>query len=343
MKAIAIEDKPEYRVPSMSEVEQVEWNGYNVISTFSGCGGSSLGYRMAGFEVLWANEFIPIAAETYRLNHTAYVDESDIRQVQSEEILDRLSLKKGELDLMDGSPPCDSFSTAGKGSEKWGKEKAYLGKRQRTDDLFFEYTRLLEGLQPKVFVAENVSGLVKGKAKGYFKLILQRLKDCGYNVKVKLLDAQWLGVPQARQRVIFIGVRNDLGLEPKYPKPLSYRYTVRDVLPWSLRISHNKDYYHPSWKDSDCPSVAILGAGGNEKGGMIEAENDGSIEKRKFSIAELKRICAFPDDFQLIGTFAEQWARLGLSVPPVMMYHIAKTVREEMLDKLKQAQLPKVV
>lgn len=388
MEAIEKQAKPEYRVPLMSEIEQIPWNGYNVISTFSGCGGSCLGYRMAGFKVLWANEFIPIAVKNYKLNHPdSIVDERDIREVQAEEILEAIGMEKGDIDIMDGSPPCDSFSTAGKGSEKWGKEKAYLGKRQRTDDLFFEYARLLEGLQPKVFVAENVSGLVKGKAKGYFKLILQRLIECGYSVKAKLLDAQWLGVPQTRQRIIFLGIRNDLGVESVYPKPLSYRYTVRDALPWITAIWTNSSY-EPVKKESNATPAPTVLQSSNEKQGLIEAfdyhknhevmkwidkvqpgqgadkchpskaffnarklnPEDVSntvtqtlggasglfhpVEKRLMTISELKRICAFPDDFQLVGTFAEQWARMGLSVPPVMMKHIAQVVKTEMLDKL---------
>ena len=97
----------------------------------------------------------------------------------------------------------------------------------------------MEGIKPKVFVAENVSGLVKGVAKGYFKEILSKLKECGYNVRTRLLDAQWLGVPQRRQRLFFIGVRDDLGIEPAFPKPLPYRYSVRDACPWIGRAVHD--------------------------------------------------------------------------------------------------------
>ena len=102
----------------------------------------------------------------------------------------------GQLDLLDGSPPCASFSTSGTRDAGWCKVKKYSDVHQRVDDLFFEYVRLIKGLQPKTFVAENVSGLVKGKAKGYFKIILAALKECGYNVSCRVLDAQWLGVPQ---------------------------------------------------------------------------------------------------------------------------------------------------
>ena len=420
----------------MAEIAAIPWNGYNAISTFSGCGGSSLGYKMAGFRVLWASEFIPAAQDTYRANHPATIlDTRDIRNVQASDILDAIGMKPGELDLFDGSPPCASFSTAGKREAGWGKVKAYSDTKQRTDDLFFEYSRLIKGVQPKVFVAENVSGLVKGTAKGYFLEILAELKSCGYVVSAKLLDAQWLGVPQMRQRVIFVGVRNDLvaqfGVKPVHPKPLSYRYSVREALPHIVGQAVANDVYEYAGR---APARTVLSSTGrrtsstlgNESLGMIQATlrayldrrgafgNDGDItdspaptvladsvgthwviepeadisryaigaewdklkpgeqseryyqlvrapidgpsptvtqaagtawapaaaagvthptEKRKFSIADLRRICAFPDDFILTGTYSQQWERLGRAVPPVMMMYIAKTIQTEVLDK----------
>lgn len=384
-------DKPPYVIPSMTEIAAVPWNGYNVISTFSGCGGSSLGYKMAGFRVLWANEFIPAAQEVYRLNHPhTILDTRDIRQVTPEEILSAIGMQPGELDLLDGSPPCASFSTAGKREAHWGHAKKYSDTTQRTDDLFFEYIRLLEGIQPKVFVVENVSGLVKGTAKGYFLEILAAMKGCGYNVKARVLDAQWLGVPQRRARVIFVGVRQDLQLEPVHPTPISYQYTVREVIPWitRLKLSGCSD----NWKDANRPAGTVTQSDGARtsltgylSSYIVEAETDMSkyavgrewdklkpgehsdryymltraalddvsptitqrggagntasaahpTECRKFSIAELKRICAFPDDFILTGTYAQQYERLGRAVPPVMMMHIARAIYEGVLCQIK--------
>lgn len=378
-------DKPIYRVASMEEINAVAWNGFNAISTFSGCGGSSLGYKMAGFKVLWASEFVPAAQETYRANHPGTIlDTRDIRQVQPEEILGAIGMKVGELDLFDGSPPCASFSTAGKREAGWGKVKAYSDTKQRTDDLFFEYARLVKGIQPKVFVAENVSGLIKGTAKGYFLEILKELKACGYQVSAKVLDAQWLGVPQARQRIIFVGVRNDLGLSPVFPKPLPYRYSVRDALPHIEFIdlgggfgqvkkvpSEQEPYQTVGTNassgnglatkvyaqvihdtggfvsrvpitDKPCPSITIGVDGSNSCHYLISGQGDGDtktgrqpdgIERRKFTIDELKRICGFPDDFILTGTYAQQWERLGRAVPPVMMEKIAIAVRDGVLKK----------
>lgn len=373
----------------MADIAALPKNGFKAVSTFSGCGGSSLGYKMAGFEVLWANEFIPAAQDTYRANHPdTLLDTRDIRQVTGQSILDALGMSVGELDLFDGSPPCASFSTAGKREDGWGKVKAYSDTKQRVDDLFFEYARLVKEVQPKVFVAENVSGLVKGTAKGYFLDILAALKACGYHVKARLLDAQWLGVPQMRQRVIFIGVRNDLALDPVFPTPLPYRYSVRDALPWIVKHGiHPPGTYTPQFVDSAArPADALLTSVSSGSGlvhAYVEPEssmegyavraacptlregestyyggrlwkpsiekpsptvtqiggNPGAAsvahptEKRKFSIAELKRICAFPDDFILTGSYAQQWERLGRAVPPVMMSWIAKTVRDEILAK----------
>ncbi len=380
--------KPQYQVPSMEEILAIPWNGFTCASTFSGCGGSSTGYRMAGFKILWASEFIEAARESYQANAAPYtiLDGRDIRNVKPEEILGILKMKPGDLDLFDGSPPCASFSTAGKREAGWGKVKKYSDSQQRTDDLFFEFSRLLRGIQPKTFVAENVSGLVKGTAKGYFLEILKELRSCGYRVKCKVLDAQWLGVPQMRQRTIFVGVREDLGLDPVHPKPLPYRYSVRDALPWITDVTgRTGPQFQRVKSELEQPMNAIIVNDPAQTRYEVEAETDisryaigaewdklkpgeqstkyfqltrapldgpsGTItqrggdntcasvthptEKRKFSISELKRICAFPDDFILTGTYAQQWERLGRAVPPVMMSHIAATIRDEVLCKIK--------
>lgn len=225
-----------YKVPSMKEIFELPWNGYNVVSTFSGGGGSCLGYEMAGYHVVWANEFIPEAQNTYRQNHKkTYLNTKDIRKVTAEDVFRETGLKKGEIDLFDGSPPCCAFSTAGSREDGWGKVRKYSDNaEQRVDDLFFEYTRLIRDLQPKVFVAENVSGLVKGKAKGYFKLILAEMKSCGYEVSARLLNAKWLGVPQSRERLIFVGVRKDLvekyDVHPVHPLPMTEMITLGEAL-----------------------------------------------------------------------------------------------------------------
>ena len=329
--------KPPYSVPTMADIRAIPWNGLKVASTFSGAGGSCTGYRMAGYRVVWANEFVPIAQESYKANASehCFLDRRDIRQVQSADILKRTGLAAGELDLFDGSPPCQAFSTAGKREKGWGKAKSYEhGAKQCNEQLFDDYIRLLDGLQPKTFVAENVSGLIKGTAKGYFLQILAKLKACGYRVKCQVLDAQWLGVPQTRTRTIFVGVREDLGLDPVHPKPFPYQYSVRDALPWIVRGGKvgRGDYDRGRKRgfraDDPCETITCDGVSNASPSSFVV---ETKTEKRKFTIDEVKAICSFPPDFILCGTYAQQWERLGNSVPPLMMRAIASEIRDKIL------------
>lgn len=277
--------KPSYRVPLMSEIAAFPKNGFKAASTFSGCGGSSLGYKMAGFEVLWASELVNAAADTYRANHPGTkLDGRDIRKIEVQEVLDAMGLKAGELDLFDGSPPCASFSTAGIGEKGWGRTKKYSDIEQRTDDLFEHFIRMVHGIQPRVFVAENVSGLTFGSGKKMLgdpqtdmfgalapadaepekPTIYHALCDAGYVVRYQILNARDYGVPQNRPRVIFIGLRQDLAkkfkLEPTYPAPLGYEYTLRDAIPWlpkGHKIIHDTSGERSAGDVTDKPSPAI--------------------------------------------------------------------------------------
>jgi DNA (cytosine-5)-methyltransferase 1 len=353
--------KTPFKIPSMSEIRDVEQNGFKVVSTFSGCGGSCLGFEMAGFEILWANEFVPSAQETYRANHPdTILDTRDIRKVSVADILRSTRLKVGELDVFEGSPPCSSFSMSGDREEKWGKCHKYSGTiKQVTDDLFFEYIRLLEGMQPKCFVAENVSGLSKGVARGYLKDILTKLKGCGYNVSAKLLDAKFLGVPQSRQRVIFVGTRTDLNVAPVHPTPLPYVYTVREAfapnteLPgecWTLKEgtkyrklwhwcrTHNETEFPKANKalfgkkscfshkivrwDKPCPTLTVA------------QDTYHPDIPRSLTVPEAKRLCGFPDDFKLTGSYRNQWERQGRAVPPLMMRAVAEKIRDDILARI---------
>lgn len=362
-----------------------------MVSSFSGAGGSCLGFEWAGYEVLWASEFVEAAREVYRLNHPGVpVDERDIRKVTAADVLKATGLREGELDVFEGSPPCASFSMAGKREKAWGEKKKYSETSQVTDDLFFEYARILDGLAPRAFVAENVTGLVRGQAFGYFKAIIQKLRECGpgYRVIAFNLDASWLGVPQRRKRIVFVGVRADLEKDPVAPKPLSYQYSIADALPWlgESRVIHdtsgawssgdvtekpaptftvgidgrNVDHFgvHPPPPDSLLEGTAIgreakklrpgqqseryfnlirprasepsptitQTAGQRGAAGVIHP-----TEPRKFTIQELRRLSGFPDDFELTGTYRQQWERLARAVPPPMMRAVAETLRDEIL------------
>jgi len=341
-------EKPPYRIPDMKEIAAIPWNGINVVSTFSGCGGSCLGYRIAGCKVVWASEFVPAAAEVYKLNHpNSHLDTRDIREVESSDILRDAGIPKGSVDILDGSPPCSSFSlaSAGKRTKDWGKVKKYSDTKQRTDDLFFEYTRILDGLQPRAFVAENVPALIRGKAKGYFKQIIGELKDCGYKVSAAIINAGRLGVPQARQRLIFVGFRNDLGLSPVFPRPDSWGYTIGESLKGldtsvqCIRFTGRgwgvgAPIYTPSFQS---PTVTTMGFFSDvykvDRPSSINCFSENQKNSDRLTIHELKRLCSFPDDFELSGSYEQRWERLGRAVPPMMMSRIASTIAEKLNAK----------
>jgi DNA (cytosine-5)-methyltransferase 1 len=323
---------------------------FKVISTFSGCGGSSTGYVWAGGKVVLAVEWDDNAVETYRLNYpNTPIYHGDIAKLSVEECLERTGLKVGELDILDGSPPCQGFSTA--------------GKRVMDDprnQLFQEYVRLLRGLKPKVFVMENVSGMVKGKMKLIFAEIMRELKASGYKVSARLLNAMYFGVPQSRQRMIFIGVREDLGIEPSHPKAQSRPLVVRDAftslptldldvpIAWGNNPNWAVSKYIPLIKQGkSCDDVHPKKAGynlirlhPNRVSPTIPKTCNGSlfagllppIGNRYCSIEELKRLSSYPDEYQLSGDFNNQWARIGNSVPPMFMKAIADHIWQQILE-----------
>ena len=343
-------------------------NYYKVVSLFSGTGGSSLGYKLAGMNVVLSNEFIPAACDSYKANFpNTILIEGDIRQITAKDILDKTGLKVGELDVLDGSPPCQAFSMMGKREAKWGQVSKYSDTEQRTDDLFFEFTRILNGLQPKVFVAENVAGLVMGNAKKVFSEVYRTLESCGYNVSARILNAKYLGVAQNRPRLIFIGVRKDLHVLPSHPGPQYAPIPIKDVLKGVINTSEQIEEakypehysvmhlirqmkpgesgskYHPNgsyyglrrlhW---DYPASTILQ--GDAK--HISCSALHPDEDRKLTIPELKRVGSFPDNFVLTGTFEQQWERIGRAVPPLMMKAIAEHVRYNILNPINGIHIP---
>lgn len=342
---------------------------YNVISLFSGCGGSSLGYKQAGFNVLFANEFVPAAAETYKANFpNTIIDSTDVRKVTAEYILNEIGMKKGELDLMDGSPPCGSFSMLGNREGNWGKTHHYSdGIWQQTDDLYFEYIRILKGIQPKVFLAENVAALASTLAKGYFNDIFKGLTDAGYKVQAAILNAQYYGVPQSRKRLFFMGVRGDLPFQPSFPSPTVKKLvTVREafkgvensewelheardlypgikewvrVTPTGMHTSeiHPKgSYYSMSRLSWNKPSPTVITISRK----AIEDHKCSALlhptETRYLTISELKRICTFPDDFKVTGNFSQKWERFARAVPPLLMKTLANHIKVNLLDRIHE-------
>ena len=199
-------------------------NKFTVISTFAGGGGSSTGYRLAGGNILCVNEFVEEARNTYKENYpNTPILPDDINKLSGQEFLDITGLGVGELDILDGSPPCSAFSMAGnvshgKGNthkDAFGKTKGYSDIKEvsNIEDLFFEFLRVADVIKPKVIIAENVAGLTMGEAKQYFNKIQNTFEKIGYDVCAKVLNSAYFGVPQTRSRVFFIGVRSDITLQ----------------------------------------------------------------------------------------------------------------------------------
>ena len=300
-----------------------------VVSTFAGCGGSSLGYKWAGFRELLAIDFEPHAVETFKLNFPDVdVWQADIRKVSAESVLERCGIEKGVLDVLDGSPPCQGFSTA--------------GKRQVSDarnDLAWEFIRLIEGLQPRAFVMENVSGMAKGGMRGRFNEILAGLKATGYRVEVKKLNAMYYGVPQSRERIIFIGMRE--GQEIEWPKRQAI-ITVGDAighLPDGVQGNHSEQViaaWHKS-KPAQLLRKAVKYVGsfqscrlGPDRPAPTQIKGHSHWHykvPRKLTSVETGMIQSFPESFKWIGGAGKIVERIGNSVPPKMMQAIAECVK----------------
>lgn len=308
-------------------------NSPTVISTFAGCGGSSLGYSMAGFHELLAVEWENDAAECFAHNFPdVQLYHGDINDLTVEECLKRAGIKVGELDCFDGSPPCQGFSMAG--------DREFSDTRNQ---LFRQFCRLLKGLQSKAFVMENVSGMIRGDMRLTFAECLRELKACGYRVKVRLLNTAYYGVPQARERMVFIGIREDLNIEPSHPAPTHARpVTVRDA--WVGLSGRGDaplltDLYMDYWlRAKQGKSVGKLMC--NKKlvydrpAFTLTKEGNSPyhpFEQREVNSAERKRLASFPDPFWF-KSHDSCTKRIGNSVPPFLMRAIANHLRGSILE-----------
>jgi DNA (cytosine-5)-methyltransferase 1 len=286
----------------------------NFISLFSGCGGSSIGYSQCGLKGLLAIDSDSKCCENYKLNFSnTLVWNTDIGNINSSQILDEVGLDVGELEFLDSSPPCQGFSVAGK--------REVFDSR---NELIFKTVDLIGGILPKVFLIENVEGLIIGKMKGVFNEVLIRLKNLNYEVKWKSLNSIYYGVPQSRQRVFIVGVRKDLGLEPVFPSHTGEVKFIGDVIKdidFHSRGQFDKKLKSPNsfaYTLTKSPSMYFV-----EKG-----------RKRKPTIDELKILQGFPEDFNFKGNYNEIWSMIGNSVPPPLAYQISKTLKNKIFERI---------
>ena len=215
---------------------------FDYISFFAGGGGSSAGYKLAGGDCKFVNEFQQVAVDTYLANWpgTPHIC-GDIKDVTGEKIMEMTGIKKGELDILDGSPPCPPFSMSGTKQAGWGKEKTAYGMKQKNiEDLTFEQIRIANEMQPKVIVCENVKGLTMDYAKEHMQRMVNEFEACGYTTVWKVLKGQYFGVPQKRERVFIVSVRNDvldkIGMPfmvlggAIYPEPEEHVTTIEEAI-----------------------------------------------------------------------------------------------------------------
>ena len=294
-----------------------------VISLFAGCGGSSLGYSMAGFKELLAVEWDKNAAAIFRLNFPDVPTwQDDIAGLTGDKALKMVGLKPEELDLLDGSPPCQGFSTAG---------------NRRLDDcrngLFMEYIRLLKAFRPRCLVMENVSGMVKGSMKLIFAECLRMLRAAGYKVSARLMNTQWFLVPQSRERIIFSGIREDLAAIPSHPRAIARPLSTSEALGFSGAIKswstgNIKTRGRRIHKWSDGPAVTITATYG---GWQMRIGG----ESRRPTIDEIMILSGFPLEFRMAGSFSQQWRCIGNTVPPLFMKAIAEHIRDHVLADVR--------
>lgn len=340
---------------NLSDLADVPKNGVKVMSTFACGGGSTMGYKRAGCEVIAANDIDPEMAWHYKRNHAPkHYFLCPIRDLLTAELPPELSA----LDILDGSPPCSTFSMAGSREDGWGKEKHFREgqAKQVLSDLFFDYLDLVGRLRPKVAIAENVKGMLIGNAKGYTKLVMARLKEIGYRPQLFLLNGADCGVPQRRERVFFVAIRDDIKVPPlklapkhRWVGPAEACQDIQSLTSDEVRETKHKSptdlIWWPKTKSGERYADAVLRTGVKEKlwnhkklhpvtpSNSLTATHEMIKhwgEPRTLTYREWKRLGSFPDDYQAktdkIGKYM-----VGMSVPPKMTEVVARAVCSQWL------------
>lgn len=331
---------------------------FKSVEVFTGAGGLALGLEVAGFEHLGLVEFDKWAANTLSTNRPNWnVLCEDIETVAKRDLEKEFGIKRGELDLLSGGAPCQSFSYAGK----------RLGLNDIRGTMFYHYAKFLNQLQPKMFLFENVRGLLSHDKGKTFKVICDIFEEQGYRIEYKVLNAWNYGVAQKRERLIVVGIREDLiNLKFNFPVPHEYQPVLRDVLkdvPLSECASYSekkaeifelvppggywrdipeeiaKDYMKSCWHmgggrtgilrrlSLDEPCLTVL-----TTPQMKQTERCHPSEVRPFSIRENARIQSFPDEWIFTGSIAAKYKQIGNAVP----VNLAKEIGLEIFKTLSE-------
>jgi DNA (cytosine-5)-methyltransferase 1 len=317
----------------------IEKNGLKVYSTFACGGGSTMGYKLAGFDVIGANDIDPQMAKVYQENHhPEYYDLCPIGELLSKDLPDEYY----NLDILDGSPPCSTFSMAGSREKAFKKDKVFREgqAKQVLSDLFFDWIKLVDKLKPKVAIAENVKGMLSGNAKAYTRTILNTLNKIGYTVQLFCLNAASMGVPQRRERVFFICTRTDLNF-PKIKlnfneKPIFFKEI--DLGKTEKRPKITQNYARKIFEKANTLNGRAKNSKNNNTLGFLFRAKLNSVLPTIMSTSagfyptsyhwlsdkELILAGSFPADYNFLDIKPSYL--IGMSVPPVMMAQVAHQV-----------------
>lgn len=332
-----------------------------VFSCFACGGGSTMGYKLAGFDVLGCNEIDPKMIEVYKVNHNPKY--SFLESITTFAKRKDLPKELYNLDILDGSPPCSSFSMSGNREKDWGKEKIFREGQelQILDTLFFDFIDLAKELKPKVVIAENVKGLLFGAAKDYVRRIYKEFDKAGYYCQHFLLDASTMGVPQKRERVFFICLRKDLASQFLYQKDMfeqvpkiKMKFNEKKIIfkeiddineiigetelcpsylkCWNLckegesfSTVHHKGMLHNSSKVNRFKVLPTIAA--HRDGGSYHWKYPRQLTKNENCLAG-----TFPIDYDFLKLKSKYL--IGMSVPPVMTAQIASEIYSQWLSKI---------
>lgn len=330
-------------------------NYFTVVELFAGAGGLALGLEKAGFESKATIENNKWACETLRKNRPHWnVIEDDIVKIADTGIKKYLDFD-GEVDLLSGGYPCQAFSYAGK----------KLGLEDTRGTLFYSYAEILKELKPKIFLAENVKGLVSHDSGRTLQTMIDVFEEVGYHVYYHVLNAIDYEVAQKRERIVIIGVRNDIrekiGFDYTFPNPLKTRLTLKDILqnvphsPCASYSDKKKEIFSlvpqgGCWRDLPDEVAREYLAGSYHLGGgktgiarrmswdeagltvlctpaQKQTDRCHPDELRPFSVRENARIQSFPDEWEFMGSQAEQYKQIGNAVPVNLAYHIGLSIK----------------
>ena len=304
-------------------------------SLFCGCGGTDVGllgdfdflgnkYAKNPIEIVYANDIEESACQIFEKNFGIVPDRRDIRTVPASEI--------PEIDILTGGFPCQSFSIVAQNPKR-------LGYKDERGMLFFEMCRILREKQPKCFIAENVKGLLSANKGEAFPLIISEFEKSGYRVTHKLINAASFGVPQKRERVIIVGIRNDLGFTYEFPDALlsedeynALGAVVEETVAEKYFFSQRAvDGMKAAKRDMNKGRAQDLTKPCNTVGSHLAKVSLNSTDPvlfkdgryRRFTPREVARIQSFPEKFVLLGSEGAQYRALGNAIPPVMFWYIA--------------------